>query len=103
VLPSSGEAFGIVYLEAWIAGKPVVGLDLPAVATVIEDGVDGWLVPVDDSMALATVLGRWVDAPHLAREMGAHGRAKVLNRFTVSRVADVAEGVYLRTLRAARS
>jgi glycosyltransferase involved in cell wall biosynthesis len=99
VLPSSGEAFGIVYLEAWMAGKPVVGADTRAVATVIADEVDGWLVPFNDSLALADAVGRWIDAPHLARQMGERGRAKVLRRFTVSRVADVAEGVYVRTLR----
>jgi glycosyltransferase involved in cell wall biosynthesis len=99
VLPSSGEAFGIVYLEAWMAGKPVVGADTPAVATVIEDGVDGWLVPFGDSLALAQAIRRWIDAPHLGREMGERGRTKVLSRFTVSRVADVAEGIYLRALR----
>lgn len=99
VLPSAGEAFGIVYLEAWIVGKPVIGAHTPAVSTVIEDGVDGWLVPVGNSVALARALNRWIKAPHLARQMGECGRTKALSRFTVSRVADVAEGVYLRTQR----
>ena len=71
-------------------------------STVIEDGVDGWLVPPDDPLALAGALGRWIESPHLARQMGARGRAKVLSRFTVARVADVVEGVYLRTCCAAR-
>jgi glycosyltransferase involved in cell wall biosynthesis len=100
VLPSAGEAFGIVYLEAWMAGKPVVGVNTPAVSTVIEDGVDGWLVPHDDSMSLAMALERWIKAPDLASQMGERGRAKVLSRFTTVRVADVVEGVYRRTLRA---
>jgi glycosyltransferase involved in cell wall biosynthesis len=99
VLPSSGEAFGIVYLEAWTVGKPVVGAHTLAVSSVIADGVDGWLVPVGDSVALARVLERWIDEPHLARRMGERGRDKVLRRFTVGRVADVVEGVYLRTVR----
>jgi glycosyltransferase involved in cell wall biosynthesis len=76
-----------------------VGADTPAVRTVIEHGVDGWLVPFGDSSALAQAIGHWIDAPHLAQEMGERGRSKVLSRFTVSRVADVAEGIYLRTLR----
>jgi glycosyltransferase involved in cell wall biosynthesis len=100
VLPSSGEAFGIVYLEAWSVGKPVIGAHTPAVSTVIEDGVDGWLVPVRNPVALAGALSRWLETPHLARQMGARGRAKVLSRYTVSRVADVVEGVYARALRA---
>jgi glycosyltransferase involved in cell wall biosynthesis len=99
-MPSSGEAFGIVYLEAWIVGKPVIGVDTPAVATVIENGVDGWLVPAGDSVALGEALSRWIEAPRLARRMGEQGRAKVLHRYTCARVVDVVEGVYLRTLRA---
>jgi glycosyltransferase involved in cell wall biosynthesis len=98
-LPSSGEAFGIVYLEAWVTGKPVVGADTPAVSTVIRDGADGWLVPAGDSFAVAQAIGRWVKSPELVRQMGESGRSKVLRQFTVARVADVVEGVYARTLR----
>ena len=43
-LPSTGEAFGIVYLEAWMAEKPVIGANVGAVPFVIQDGVDGLLV-----------------------------------------------------------
>jgi glycosyltransferase involved in cell wall biosynthesis len=100
VLPSTGESFGIVYLEAWSVGKPVIGIQTRAIATVIEEGEDGWLVPPGDPVALAEALARWIDAPHLARQMGERGRTKVLDRYTTARVADVAEGVYLRTLRA---
>jgi glycosyltransferase involved in cell wall biosynthesis len=99
-LPSAGEAFGIVYLEAWIVGKPVIGARTPAVSTVIEDGRDGWLVPAGDPVALAEALNRWIEDPQLARQMGEEGRAKVLRRYTRAHVADVVEGAYLRTLRA---
>lgn len=100
ILPSVGEAFGIVYLEAWSVGKPVIGVHTRAVSTVIKDGVDGWLVPADNPVTLAAALGRWVETPALARQMGERGRDKVLNRYTTARVADVVEGVYRRTLRA---
>jgi glycosyltransferase involved in cell wall biosynthesis len=100
VLPSPGEAFGIVYLEAWAVGKPVIGVRTRAISTVIEDGRDGWLVPATEPVALARALSRWIESPQLARQMGALGRAKVLRRYTTERVTDVAEGVYLRVMRA---
>jgi len=100
VLPSTGEAFGIVYLEAWTLGKPVIGARSLAVSTVIEDGVDGWLVPAGDPLALAGALNRWIQSPQLLQHMGQRGRNKVVNRYTVARVADVVEGIYARTLRA---
>jgi glycosyltransferase involved in cell wall biosynthesis len=103
ILPSSGESFGIVYLEAWTVGKPVIGAHTPAVSTVIDDGVDGWLVPAGDPVALARALSRWIESPLLARQMGERGRAKVLRRYTRAHVADVVEGVYRRVLRARRA
>jgi glycosyltransferase involved in cell wall biosynthesis len=99
-LPSTGEAFGIVFLEAWIAGKPVIGPRAPAVSAVVKDGQDGWLVPPGDSLAIAEAVGRWIDAPHLALEMGERGRQKVLNQYTCTRIADVIENAYVQTLRA---
>jgi glycosyltransferase involved in cell wall biosynthesis len=81
-------------------GKPVIGVRTRALETVIADGVDGWLVPAHESAALAEALGRWISTPYLARQMGERGRAKVLRRYTLTRVADVTEGVYVRVLRA---
>ena len=99
-LPSEGEAFGIVFLEAWILRKPVIGPNTKAVSTVIRDGEDGWLVPLNDPAAIAAAVERWIAAPELARCMGEAGRRRVLQRYTQTRIADVVEGVYLRTLRA---
>ncbi len=102
VLPSRGEAFGIVFLEAWIVGKPVIGPRTAAVSTVIRDGQDGWLVPLDDPGAIGEALKRWISSPALARQMGESGRRRVLSRYTCSRIADVVEGIYFRTLRTGR-
>jgi glycosyltransferase involved in cell wall biosynthesis len=100
VLPSEGEAFGIVFLEAWAVGKPVIGPRTPAVASVVSDGQDGWLVPVGDPMAVARALQSWIADPALVRRMGDNGRKKLVERYTCARVADVVEGVYLCAVRA---
>ena len=99
VLPSGGEAFGIVYLEAWIMAKPVVGARTPAVSTLIDHGQDGFLAAPGDINDLTACLARLLDDPDLARRMGERGRAKVLKRYTVPRITDIVEGVYLRLLR----
>jgi len=98
LLPSIGEAFGIVFLEAWIMGKPVIAARVPAVATVIEDGRDGFLVAPGSSADLVRCLARLVEDPDLGREMGARGRAKVLARYTVERITDSIEEAYARVL-----
>jgi glycosyltransferase involved in cell wall biosynthesis len=97
-LVSAGEAFGIVFLEAWSLEKPVVGPRTAAISSVIDEGQDGWLVPLGDPLALAGALRRWVRNPGLAAEMGRRGRQKVMQRYTCGRVADVVEEVYARTL-----
>jgi len=99
VLPSEGEAFGIVFLEAWMMGAAVIGPRNPAVSTLIDAGQDGFLVDPNNVPELMEAICALAQQPDLARNMGRRGRKKVLSRYTVSRIADVVEGVYVRTLR----
>lgn len=101
LMPSRAEAFGIVYLEAWAVGKPVIGARTRAVSSLIDDGVDGFLVSPGSVGELAERLARLVQHPALARDMGERGRSKVARRYTVARIGDVVEGVYRRVLRRA--
>ena len=102
VLPSGGEAFGMVFLEAWITGKPVIGARTPAVSTIIDHGQDGFLTAPGNANDLVTHLGCLLENPSLARQMGRLGRTKVLKRYTVPRITDAIEGTYLRVLRRRR-
>lgn len=81
-LPSSTESFGIVFLEAWARGKPVIGANAGAVRDVVQDGVDGFLVEFGDIGALADALRRVLDSPALAAQMGRRGKEKVQRQFT---------------------
>ena len=102
-LPSVGEAFGIVYLEAWAYSKPVIGADIEAVASVIDHGVNGYLVDPRQPGDLAHRLRELMAQPELARSLGAAGRAKLERRYTMERIADVVEGTYGRVLRRKKS
>ena len=85
VLPSEHESFGVVFLEAWMRGKPVIGnARCQPVRSVIDDGVDGLLA--DDAAGLAESLQRLFGDPDQARRLGAAGRAKVLARYTWERI-----------------
>ena len=99
VLPSAGEAFGIVFLEAWLMGKPVIGLRTKAVSSLVQHGHDGLLAEPGNLAELATAVAHLVTHPQLARQMGAHGRRKVLQRYTTKHIADKTEAIYLQTLR----
>ncbi len=52
-MPSITDAYGIVYLESWICGKPVIGAKTPVMAEIIRDGIDGYLIKFGDIEELA--------------------------------------------------
>ena len=98
-LPSAFESFGITYLEAWAAGKPVVGCRTGAVSCVIDDERDGLLVPVRAPEELAQALIALLENPERSRSMGAIGRRKVLAAHTWTKVAERFREAYLRAIR----
>lgn len=80
-LPSSGEGFGFVFLEAMALGRAVVGGAHGGITDLIEDRVTGFLVDQHDSARLTDVLGRLLTDEPLRREVGRRAREKVLSRY----------------------
>lgn len=83
VVPSHGEPFGRVAVEAMCVGKPVVGTDDGGLAEIIEEGRTGLLVPPGDPSALAAALGRVLRDPDLRSAMGKAGWERVRRCFSV--------------------
>lgn len=81
-LPSRVDSFGIVLLEAWQHGKPVVAAAVGGPATLVTHEETGLLVPFDDPVALASALQRLLNEPGLAARMGAAGRQTVIDQYT---------------------
>lgn len=79
------ESFGLVLTEAMQFAKPVVSTLWRGIPSVVEEGVNGFLVPVEDPVAVADRLARLAADPALRRTMGEAGRRIFEQRFTLER------------------
>jgi glycosyltransferase involved in cell wall biosynthesis len=98
-LPSSQESFGGVYTEAWSFGKPVIGADIPAVREVIDDGVNGYLIPMPiTAAAIAEKICYLLQNPTVTDELGKKGKQKTLHQYGWDKLAEKTEQVYRSVL-----
>jgi len=81
-LPSRGEGFGLVFLEAMAHAKPVIGGAHGGIPDIVEDGGTGLLVPYGDAEHLAQALESLLNNPGRAREMGARGKDRLAKTFS---------------------
>ncbi len=81
-LPSTGEGFGLVFLEAMAFGKPLVGTSCGGTTDVVEDGVNGVLVPPGDSPRLVEGLAVLLKDELLRAKLGQRGEEIVRRDFS---------------------
>jgi glycosyltransferase involved in cell wall biosynthesis len=86
VMPSRTDSFGIVYLEAWICGVPVIGARAGGVPAVISEGQDGLLINYGDVPDLADKIKYLLTNQKEAARMAEAGRQKVLENYTWEKV-----------------
>ena len=98
VLPSVAEAFGLVLAEALYLGTPVLATRTGGIPEVIDDGVDGVLVPPADSQALAEGIARMLNDSDLRQRLAGAGRDKVREKFGFETMVREYEKVYSRSL-----
>jgi glycosyltransferase involved in cell wall biosynthesis len=94
VLPSVVEGMSNAVLEAMARALPVVATDVGGNPEIVGDGETGFIVPPADPAALAAALGKLLQAPELAREMGAAGRRRVEQRYRVGHMVAAVERLY---------
>lgn len=94
VLPSRVDSFGIVFLEAWAHGKPVIGARAGGIPGLVRDGEDGLLVPYAAPAELAVAMQRLLQDDVLADALGRRGQEKLPHEYTWERVADRVLDVY---------
>jgi len=99
VLPSAyREGIPRVLLEAASMGLPIVTTDSPGCREVVENGVNGFLVPVHDSVALSQAILRLVEQTDLRKNFGQLSRQRAVERFDLSVIAKQTRAVYQQVL-----
>lgn len=85
---SRNEGFGLTVLEAMSSGAAVIATQAGAWPDIIQDGVNGYLIPVADSSALADRLDTLMNEHDGRKKMADRGRQTVLEHYTVEREAE---------------
>ena len=85
VLPSISESFGKVLVEANACGKPVVATATTGAKEIIQDGINGFLVPIGDAEKMSDKILELLNNPKIAAQMGENGRKLVMEKFDGNR------------------
>lgn len=99
VLPSTHEPFGIVILEAWASGLPVVASRVGGVPGFVSDGEDGLLCPVGDISAFLSAVSTVLTDEPLARRLAARGLGKARGPYAWDNVTDSLLQIYEDVIR----
>jgi glycosyltransferase involved in cell wall biosynthesis len=98
VVPSMGEGFGMVALEAMERARPVIAAEIGGLGELVEDGVTGYLVPPGEAEPLADAIVALASDLPRAAELGEAGRRRALEEFLQDRCTDRTEALYRQAL-----
>jgi glycosyltransferase involved in cell wall biosynthesis len=102
VVPSLGEGFGMVALEAMERARAVIAAEIGGLGELVVHGETGLLVPPGEAAPLADALVRIARDPELRRAMGAAGRRRALEHFAEERNVERTELLYRELLNGTR-
>jgi glycosyltransferase involved in cell wall biosynthesis len=80
------EPFGRVIVEGQLAQKPVIATAAGGVLELIENGINGYLFPPQDAIALRQLIYQLIDDPHLAKTIGQHGYESAKSSFALKTI-----------------
>jgi glycosyltransferase involved in cell wall biosynthesis len=96
--PTLGEPFGKAVTEAMACGKPVIATNVGGPAEIIQDEVDGLLVPPSNPEAIALQITRLIEDKNERRRLGERARETAVNRFSWSTIAEKYHQLYSELL-----
>lgn len=87
-LPSRNEPFGLSLIEAMAIGLPAIATRCNGPSDIIEDGVSGFLIPIENSDALANKLAQLIEDSELREKMGLAARERILKNYSLEAVGN---------------
>ena len=99
-VPSLLEGFPMITLEAMAMAKPIVATQIEGIVEQISDSDEGILVPPKDTQALASAILRLIKDRELGNRLGAAARSKIERYFSIDKMVEETEMVYLSLLEA---
>ena len=103
VMPSLNEALSNVLLESMAAGAPTVATRVGGTPEAMVDGVNGRLVPPGQPAAMAKAIAHLLNDPEAAAALGRAARRSVEDRFSVGRMVQSTEQLYMSLLAETRA
>jgi glycosyltransferase involved in cell wall biosynthesis len=94
VFPSTSEGFAMVPIEAFQMAKPLLISDIRPSDEIVDNNVDGYLLPPNDPNQWADKILFLLKNPEICEDMGSKGRLKVLETFNMTTVSDQMERLY---------
>jgi glycosyltransferase involved in cell wall biosynthesis len=94
VFPSTDEGFAMVPIEAFAMSKPLLISNVKPSDEIVEDSVDGFLLPPDDPAKWSEKIVYMLTHPQICEKMGKKGRNKVIQKFNMNVVSNKMEQLY---------
>lgn len=86
--PSDLESFGRIFIEAMAGGIPVVAVNRGGALEMVKDGVNGYLVPMNDTQVAAKRIAQLLESPELRSTLGNSGRQLVEQEYSLGLLCD---------------
>lgn len=94
LLPSLYETFGLVILESWAAGAPVIATRTSGALELVRDGENGWLFDLEKPESFHNAISAALTNPAATKEKGATGNALVKARYDTNVLAATVKNLY---------
>lgn len=92
--PTDLESFGRIFVEAMGAGLPIVAVNEGGSLELVLDGVNGFLIPLNDTAQAAAAITRLAGSPDLRNDFGRKGRALAEQKYTLERLGNSMAELY---------